>query len=193
MVEQFKAQDLFTPKLAVYTLGLLGLCCWEVLERLGTLSGAGHILIQFPGFNAVCVTLGPSSLVCLSPPLLRHHPCLNGNTGVSLFPRISGKSFPTEQFNAFGIDFKPSRLKTYWCSLWKAAGKQLNLRATALISLSLYGNSLISSQLRAKHPANSSASACILKVCDSNGQHQIEEREWRPSRAAVANMLFILN
>lgn len=144
-------------------------------------------------FNAICVTLRPSSLVCLSPPPLHYHPCLNGNTGVSLFPRISGRSFPAEQFNAFGIDLKPNRLKTYWCSLWKAAGKQLNPRAIALISLSLYGSLLISSQLRAKHPANSSASACILKVCNSNGQHQIKERERRPRRAAVANMLFILN
>lgn len=58
MVEQFKAQDLFTPKLAVYTLGLLGLCFWEVLERLRTLSGTGHILIQLPGLQCNLCDLG---------------------------------------------------------------------------------------------------------------------------------------
>lgn len=69
----------------------------------------------------------------------------------------------------------------------------MNLRAIALICLSLYGSWLISGWLRAKHPANSSASACVLKACNSNEQHQIKEREWKPSRAAVANMLFMLN
>ena len=58
MVERFKARDLFTLKLAAYTLGLLGLCFWEVLERLGTLSGTGHILIQFPALQCYLCDLG---------------------------------------------------------------------------------------------------------------------------------------
>lgn len=58
MVERFKAQDLFTLKLAVYTLGLLDLCFWEVLERLGTSSGTGHILIQFPALQCYLCDLG---------------------------------------------------------------------------------------------------------------------------------------
>lgn len=58
MVEQFKAQDLFTLKLPVYTLGLQGLCFWEVLEILETLSGTGHILIQFPALQCYLCDLG---------------------------------------------------------------------------------------------------------------------------------------
>lgn len=49
---------------------------------------------------------------------------------------------------------------------------------------------VISGQLRAKHPANGSASAPIPRVCSSNGQRQIKGREWRPTELALAKVLF---
>lgn len=109
MAEWFKAQDLFALQLAVYTLRLLGLCSWEVLERLRTFSGTGYVLIQFPALQCYLCDLG-TCWSGLSPFPLPHHPHSNGNTGVSFFPRISGRSFPTD---AFGIDLEANRLKTY--------------------------------------------------------------------------------
>lgn len=107
MAECFKAQDLFTSS-CLFTPW----SCWEVLERLGTFSGTGYVLIQFPALQFCLCDLG-TCCSGLSAPTLHHHPRWNGNPGVSFFPSISGRSFPTGPLNAFGIDLQANRLKTY--------------------------------------------------------------------------------
>lgn len=72
MIERFKAEDLSMLKLAVHTLGLLGLCSWEVVGRSGTLSGTGQIQIQFPVLHCYLSDPGtfwsdPSPVHLLSP------------------------------------------------------------------------------------------------------------------------------
>lgn len=126
------------------------------------------------------MTLGPAALACLLP--LHHHPRLNGNTGVSFFPRISGRSSPacfwhgplSQQAENILMFLVQSRRENTWSCV------------------QLHGSvpHCYLGPATCKAPASGSASAGIPRVCNSNGQHQIKGREWRPTELALANVLF---